>query len=483
MKRVTYLILAGLFFASAVPSARSESIEWVRQLGTSSIDWSYGVSADGLGNVYISGYTAGSLGGPSAGFNDAFVSKYDAAGNFQWTQQLGTVTDDRSYGVSADSLGNVYISGLTGGSLGGPNAGGADAFVSKYDAAGTLQWSRQLGTSSTDVSFGVSADGLGNVYISGYTNGSLGGPFAGANDAFVSKYNAAGTFQWTRQLGNSSIDESSGVSADDLGNVYISGITSGSLGAPFAGGSWDVFVSKYDAAGNFQWTQQLGTVTDDVSNGVSADGLGNVYISGYTRGSLGGPNAGGPIPNDAFVSKCDAAGNLQWTRQLGTTSYDESYGVTADGLGNVYLSGYTHGGLGGPSAGSNDAFVSKYDASGNFQWTHQLGTNTEEVSYGVSADGLGNVYFSGSTSGSLGGPNAGSRDAFVVKIVDSVVPEPNTLLLLCFGSLAVLWRRRGLLCASILTAAVGEPSRTARMPPRCARSLSAANKPPARPAA
>ena len=67
--------------------------------------------------------------------------------HFQWTRQLGTSATDVSYGVSADGLGNVYISGYTDGSLGGPNAGGTDAFVSKYDAAGTLQWTRQLGTS------------------------------------------------------------------------------------------------------------------------------------------------------------------------------------------------------------------------------------------------------------------------------------------------------------------------------------------------
>ena len=336
MKRLNYLCLVGLLFASAASTARGETIEWVRQLGTSSIDWSYGVSADGIGNVYISGYTAGSLGGPNAGFTDAFVSKYDAAGNFQWTQQLGTVTDDRSYGVSADSLGNVYISGTTGGSLGGPNVDRADAFVSKYDAAGNLQWTQQLG-SADDYSRSVSADALGSVYISGYTSGSLGGPNTTGNyDAFVSKYDSAGTLQWTRQLGTDTEDVSYAVSADGLGSVYISGYTYGGLGGPQAGDG-DAFVSKYDSAGTFQWTRQLGTNTDDVSNGVSADGLGNVFISGRTRGSLGGPNAGGPIPNDAFVSKYDAAGNLQWTRQLGTSSYDDSYGVTADGLGNVYL--------------------------------------------------------------------------------------------------------------------------------------------------
>jgi hypothetical protein len=229
------------------------------------------------------------------------------------------------------------------------------------------------------------------------------------------------------------------VSADGLGNVYLSGWTQGSLGGPNPGGSADAFVSKYDAAGNFQWSRQLGTSAADFLYGVSADGLGNVYISGYTLGSLGGPNAGG---FDAFVSKYDAVGVLQWTRQLGTSLDDESYNVSADGLGNVYFSGLTVGSLGGPKVGLNDAFVSKYDAAGNFQWTQQLGTSAYDLSNDVSADGLGNVYFSGGTFGSLGGPNAGGFDAFVVKIVDSVVPEPSTLLLLCFGSPAVLWPRR-----------------------------------------
>ena len=89
MKRLASLLCLAFLLFSAV-GLRGESIEWIRQLGTSSTDESNGVSADGLGNVYISGYTNGSLGGPNAGNEDAFVSKYDAAGTLQWTRQLGT---------------------------------------------------------------------------------------------------------------------------------------------------------------------------------------------------------------------------------------------------------------------------------------------------------------------------------------------------------------------------------------------------------
>ncbi|MCI0491519.1 MAG: SBBP repeat-containing protein, partial [Planctomycetes bacterium] len=179
-----------------------------------------------------------------------------------------------------------------------------------------------------------------------------------------------------------------------------------------------------------------GSTVDDYSQGVSADGLGNVYISGTTLGSLGGPNAG---YTDAFVSKYDAAGVLQWTRQLGSGSWDVSWGVSADGLGNVYISGSTGGSLGGPNAGGGDAFVAKYDAAGALKWTEQLGSTVDDYSQGVSADGLGNVYISGYTLGSLGGPNAGSCDAFVAKYS---VPEPASLGLLLFGVMLVGARRR-----------------------------------------
>ncbi len=151
--------------ASTTPAARSSG---PGSSAPAKLTSSYGVSADGLGNVYISGYTDGSLGGPNAGGTSMrFSAKYDASGTLQWTRQLGTSGSDCGYGVSADGLGNVYISGYTEGSLGGPNAGGWDAFVSKYDASGTLQWTQQLGTSELDYGGGVSADGLGNVYISG----------------------------------------------------------------------------------------------------------------------------------------------------------------------------------------------------------------------------------------------------------------------------------------------------------------------------
>src|SRR5690606_33152621 len=97
----------------------------------------YALAVDSAGSAYISGWTGGGLAGSSVGGEDAFLAKYDSSGALLWTRQLGTSADDRSYGVAVDSAGAVYMSGTTYGALGGPSAGRSDAFLAKYDSAGT----------------------------------------------------------------------------------------------------------------------------------------------------------------------------------------------------------------------------------------------------------------------------------------------------------------------------------------------------------
>ena len=125
-----------------------------------------------------------------------------------WTRQLGTSSDDYSHSVAVDSAGNAFISGHTDGSLNGDNAGQWDAFLVKYDSDGNWLWSRQLGTSSYDFSESVAVDGAGNAFISGSTQGNLGGNNAGLTDAFLTKYDSDGNLLWTQQLGTSSYDSS-----------------------------------------------------------------------------------------------------------------------------------------------------------------------------------------------------------------------------------------------------------------------------------
>ena len=210
-------------------------------MGTSSEDRANGVATDSSGNVYVTGYTGGGLdGNSSAGSNDLFVVKYNSSGTKQWTQQLGTSSYDYATGVATDSSGNVYLAGYTGGGLdGNSSAGSSDLFVVKYNSSGTKQWTQQLGTSSGDYAQGVATDSSGNVYVRGNTNGGLdGNTSAGGSDFFVVKYNSSGTKQWTKQLGTSSSDHANGVATDSSDNVYVAGRTEGGLDGNSSAGGW-----------------------------------------------------------------------------------------------------------------------------------------------------------------------------------------------------------------------------------------------------
>ncbi|NEP49424.1 MAG: hypothetical protein F6K65_11610, partial [Moorea sp. SIO3C2] len=101
---------------------------------------------------------------------------------FDNAQQLGSASVDIAFNVGTDSVGNVYVTGWTQGELGQSNAGSQDAYVAKYNSQGQQQWVKQLGTSGEDRSFDISFDSNDNVYIAGTTTGELGGPVVGGDD-------------------------------------------------------------------------------------------------------------------------------------------------------------------------------------------------------------------------------------------------------------------------------------------------------------
>ena len=141
-----------------------------------------------------------------------------------------------------------------------------------------------------------------------------------------------------------------------------------------------------------EWIRQMGTSESDWNRSLSIDGGGNIYVTGTTRGDLGGPSAG---DWDAYLAKYDISGALLWTRQLGTSTYDNSWCVAIDPSGSVLISGRTNGNLGGLNAGDHDAFLAKYDSTGALLWTRQIGTSGYDESWSVATDGAGNAYISG----------------------------------------------------------------------------------------
>jgi hypothetical protein len=211
-------------------------------------------------------------------------------------------------------------------------------------------------------------DASGNVYVTGWTSGGLdGNTITGMADFFLTKYDSSGNKEWTKQLGvASATTEATGVAVDASGNVYVTGWTSGGLDGNTITGTTDFFLTKYDSSGNKVWTKQLGGAGTEAT-GVAVDASGNVYVTGWTLGGLDGNTIMGF--EDFFLTKYDSSGNKVWTKQLGVASATtEATSVAVDASGNVYVTGWTSGGLDGNTiTGMADFFLTKYDSSGNKQ--------------------------------------------------------------------------------------------------------------------
>jgi flagellar hook capping protein FlgD/beta-propeller repeat-containing protein len=250
----------------------------------------------------------------SAGGTDIFLAKYNASGTHLWSKRFGDVNLDSGYTVAADGLGNVLVSGYFAGTtnFGGgdlTSTGTHDAFVAKYNAGGAHQWSRRFGGTGTTETHAMAVDGSGNVALVGNFGGIV--DFGGGNlsstgwDMFVARYNANGGHQWSKRFWG----ESAGIAADGAGNVFVTGsfypnADFGGLGWVSAGSS-DVFIAKFDPNGVHQWSQGFGGRSVDQGRAVAASpGNTVVMVGGFADTvDFGGGNIASVGGMDIFVAR------------------------------------------------------------------------------------------------------------------------------------------------------------------------------------
>lgn len=302
-----------------------------------------------------------------------------------------------------------------------------------------LLWARRAGGIDSDTAYATAIDASGNIYVAGafYATNDFGTvklTSAGLSDIFIAKYTADGNFLWARRAGGTSYDEARGVAVDSAGNAYLTGLFQ--LTASFAptnlvsAGQSDVFLAKYDSAGNLQWARRAGGNDFEESHAIRLDSGGNAYITGYfdanaNFGSIALHNNSGS--SDIFVAKADASGNFLWARQAGGNGEDIGDAIALDSSANVYVTGYFESNavfeattlVSAGTAGVRDMFLVSYTSSGTFRWVRQAGGAGEDAGSGVAADDQGNVYVTGNfttpatfTSTNLTGSGV---DMFLVK--------------------------------------------------------------------
>ena len=292
-----------------------------------------------------------------------------------WTRQFGSSLSDSGTGIAVDGQGNIYVGGAVSGPLPGQvYLGISDGFLRKYDKAGNEVWTRQLGTSGPDSVSGVALDSGGNIYVTGATWGALSNQVSlGGEDAFIQKYDNTGTEIWTRQFGTSDSDRGLAIATDSMGNAYVAGVMRN---------SFDAFVRMYAGSGSEVWTKKFSGPVNEALMGVAVDSMANVYVSGPP----------------SYVRKFDSQGTEAWVRSFGAGwPADKAPSVAVDMQGNVYVGGASGVALPGQvfAGAQSDAYVRKYDPSGQEAWTREFGTDTADASLAVTVDGSGDVYTSG----------------------------------------------------------------------------------------
>lgn len=326
---------------------------WLRQFGDADSERPSGAALDAVGGVFFGGQVQGGP-GPQVGNNDVWLANYDGAGNERWSREYPTPTYDFVHGVAPDGAGGVFMGGYTHSGL----STSEEAWIARYDSLGNVMWSRQLGSNLEDRIHDVASDGVGGAYVCGETRGALGAGQAGYYDAWIARYDGAGNQHWLRQLGTLSADRAFSVASDGADGSFVGGTTEWSLGGPYMGAG-DAWLARYDGAGNQLWLRQIGTDRyDDLT--VMGDGRGGVIAVGHTTGNLAAPHAGGL---DVWLAWFDGAGLLESTEQFGTSGLEFVSAAGPDGTGGVLLCGSTTGNLAQPNAGLHDIWLARYDVA------------------------------------------------------------------------------------------------------------------------
>ncbi|MFH1322201.1 MAG: SBBP repeat-containing protein [Bacteroidota bacterium] len=367
-----------------------------------------------------------------------------------WAKGGGGDTTDMGYDVATDLSGNIYITGsfmsdtIVIGTDTLISNGDYDVFLAKYDDDGNVLWARSFGGSDTDNGLNVSPDTLGNVYVTGYFKDSI---FfaadtlvsAGHFDVFLVKFDVTGNPLWGVKGGGTGEERSMAISVDASGNVYITGkffSPTSAFGSEVitntdGGGSTDdIFVVKYDQAGNIIWAKSAGGTSFDRSFDIAADVFGNVYITGWFNSTTMTFDTTTLNNNgffDFYILKYDSAGNEKWAKNAGGNMEDEGFGIITDPSGYIYVTGNFHSAsitfdtITLTSYGDRDMFIVKYDSSGSVVWAKNAGGNGQDRGEEVAIDKSGNVIIAGwffSVDMVLASDtmiNYGERDIFVAK--------------------------------------------------------------------
>ncbi len=383
------------------------------------------------------------------------------AQEYYGTTTFGSNSIEIPYRSAMDSQGNVYSAGIYSGTItvGSTSitwaGGNADGFLTKFDNDGNPIWVKGFGGQADDVALDVAIDANDNLYITGYFQGAGAlafdadpgpgvflleqlSPFL-TRDCFIIKLDSNGDFVWAKQVSNPAgfaNEDSKSIEVDSSGNVYIGGsynyadfdpdpVAENILFSTGGGNSTDGFLLKLDTDGNFVWVKTFDSTGLVQVVDMEFDTDEDLLITGRFRNTVDlDPNAGNaPFTSngndDMFMAKLSSDGDFIWGQSFGGSGNDAVSTIKSLPSG-IYVGGEFVGTVDlDPTAGDNtfvsagfsDAFLSKFDTDGNYEYSYVLGGDTTnfENFYDIKEGVNGNIYATGQFSGTTDFDNSAAE--------------------------------------------------------------------------
>lgn len=303
-------------------------------------------------------------------------------------------------------------------------------FCQAFGQIPVYRTSGRIAGSGADYGDFLLTDATGSVYVAGRFSGTCDmdpGPgisnltSSGTTDIFIAKYSSAGAYQWAFNIGGTGTERPMAFVMDPSGNIFLAGDFSSSVDfdagtsstiLTTAGGA-DIFVAKYNQAGQFLSAFRIGDANTDYAESMAFDTNGDFILVGeFTSPTLDmDPGSGTLTLNntnpsgssyDPYVARFDSTGVLLWAFNLPGSSSDYLKSVAIDNNGFIVTGGNFTGSItpdpvGGTtlnSSGQTDCFLARYTSTGAFDNAWSFGGPNLDNLFGV-ATFNGNIYSTG----------------------------------------------------------------------------------------
>lgn len=464
----SFIFIAFITICNATFSQNSSAVlDWARTSGGILSDIAVDIELDTDDNVFVAGTfkdtvdfdpTSNTDIHVSNGGTDIFITKYDQLGNYLWTITIGNIGNDNTRAIEITHSGEVLLLGDFFVTLDvDPSASVTnlvslmyeDVFFAKYTTNGDFVWGKSISGSYQDFGYDIVVDEVDNIHITGEFRGTIDfdpssnteSVVATFKSAIVAKYTEVGNFVWVRKI--SSTSDVTGVKLIVKNNeVIVAGKFKSTVDlnpsptatqtVASANNSWDIFIDKLDANGDFIWGITFRGNFDEEIGDLALDGENNILLTGlfgmtcdFDPGVDVFNLQTGSYQGNSFISKINPDGTFDWAKQLNAGSSgvgtfadpkNQGFGIDVDTTDNVYITGFFHHyptvpiatdfdpGIGVVNIIPNngiDSYILKLDSLGNYVWVKTLGIGGTQVGKSLKLGATGGIYTTGYFTGTI----------------------------------------------------------------------------------